>query len=214
MDPDLFAAFSNGNPLSCSTQPLIQPATAQAADLQARLTTPEPEVGVPPTLMQQADSAKRNRCIAALAAFAAAAGDLDGYISSSLETVLDDLSMRKAAVILDQQSGVTTGSVSAIVEGSLTDNITSHTTEMDALDQAIIDYEAEVISQSTFEATLDTVSGQLESLTPAIGSGISAETTEKARIEKQHKAMSNTMRAQNLMNDPATQVILFKIGIG
>lgn len=213
MDPDLFAAFSNGNPLSCSTQPLIQPIITQSAALQARLTTPEPEPGMPLTKMQEADPALRSQCIAALADLAAAAGELNSYISSSLETVLDDLSMRKAAVVLDQQSGVTTGSVSAIVEGILTDTITEADTDMQMLDQAITEYEAGTKSLEHFDIYMLTAAEEFDGAADSIRSYISAETTEKARIEKQHKAMSNTLRAQNLMADPDTKAIMQALGL-
>lgn len=214
MTPELFTAFSNGNPLSCSTQSLIQPAINQATGLQTRLTTPEPVAGAPLTRMQLADATKRSRCIAALTAFVAAAEELDDYISRSLETVIDDLSLRKAAEVLDAHVGVNTGTVSAIVEGGQTATITAHTIKMATLDQAITDYESVVISKAVFESTLDAVSTQLESLTPSISNAINAETAEKARIVQQHKAMSSSLRAQTLMKDPATQEIMQNLGLG
>jgi len=231
MDPDLFIQFSNGNPLSCSTQTLIEPAATQAVALADRLsvtgsespadpespvesTEPtESEAGPTLTPIQLLNAEKRNRCIESLNALPEALTALDDYISESLDTIIDDLCLRRSALVLDQIIGIETGSVSGVLSGAMTATITDTTTRMTELDNAITAYEADELSRAEVEALIDNTSDQLDAVTQNINTGIASETAEKARIVKQHKAMSSTLRVQMLMENEDTQAILQNLGL-
>lgn len=214
MNPELFAAFSNGNPLSSNTQSLIQPAITQSEALQERLTVTDSGLdGAILTPMQLADTIQRIRCLTFLVDFIEVLDVLDAYITASLETVIDDLCLQRNAQELDKILGIETGSVTSIVGGGMDHAVQGVIDQMSLLDEAITDYEADDLDLDAFNAQLELTADTLETAVQNIHTSIENEDAEKARIVQQHKAMSRTLRVQILMENDDTRAILQNLGL-